>query len=119
MSVPNPAPTPYPNVNAGLRQHATLCNATKDPVTGLTDCTQVPICSGLNGLEADCATTTIDHYTTSFNWASKNFSAIWLRGWWYLMQDSAITDVQGGGLTQITGGGYTRSDAVRASGTSR
>ncbi len=106
-AVPNPAPTPYPNVNAGLRQHATLCAA------GQTDCTQVPICSGLNGEEANCAATTIDYFTTSFNWASKNFSAIWLRGWWFLIHDSAITDVQSAGLTQITGGGYTRSDAAQ------
>jgi G8 domain len=107
-AVPNPTPTDYPNVNAGLRQHATLCDAANQ-----ADCTQVPICTGLNGGEADCAATVIDHFTTSFNWASKNFAAVWLRGWWYLMQNSAITDVQGGGLTSVTGGGYTRSDAAQ------
>jgi hypothetical protein len=110
-SVPNPMPTPYPNVNAGLRQHATICSAENQ--SNCADPDKVPTCSGLNGEEADCAATIISHYTTSFNWAAKNFSAIWLRGWWFLMEDSAITDVQGAGLTQITGGGYTRSDAAQ------
>lgn len=57
--------------------------------------------------------TTLDHYMTSFNWAQKNFAAVWLRGWWYLLRDSAVTDIQSGGLTFITGGGYTRSDAAQ------
>lgn len=55
----------------------------------------------------------IDHFTTSFNWAPTNFAAIWLRGWWFLLDNSAITDVQNGGLTFISGGGYTRSDAAQ------
>lgn len=55
----------------------------------------------------------IDHFTTSFNWAPTNFAAIWLRGWWYLMDNAAITDVQNAGLTFISGGGYSRSDAAQ------
>ncbi len=35
---------------------------------------------------------------------------MWLRGWWYLLTDGAVTDVQNGGLTMVSGGGYTRSD---------
>ena len=56
--------------------------------------------------------TVLDHYTTSFNWPSFNFAAIWLRPQWYLVINSAITDVQGGGLTFVTGGGYTDSDEI-------
>jgi len=43
--------------------------------------------------------TVLDHYTTSFNWANFNFAALWLRPQWYLVINSAITDVQGGGIT--------------------
>jgi G8 domain len=103
-AVPNAAQL-YPTVDAGLRQHATLCNG--------GDCSQVKICTGDGTTEAGCAATVIDHYTTSFNWASTNFAAVWLRGWWFLMQNSAITDTQSAGFTAITGGGYTRSDVAQ------
>ena len=61
----------------------------------------------------NCVVTTLDRYTTSFNWAAKNFSAIWLRRWWFLVENSAITDVQQGGITFVTGGGYTRIDLAQ------
>ena len=61
--------------------------------------------------EANCMATVLDHYTTSFNFAEKNFSAIWLRPWWKLVTDSSITDQLGPGLTYVTGGSYTRSDS--------
>ncbi|MBV8629280.1 MAG: hypothetical protein JOZ83_00035 [Silvibacterium sp.] len=95
----------YPTIDAGLRQHATVCNQ--------EDCSTVPTCTGEGENEANCAATVIDHYTTSFNWASTNFAAVWLRGWWYLMQNSAITDSQSAGFTAITGGGYTRADVAQ------
>jgi hypothetical protein len=57
-----------------------------------------------------CTVTHLDHYTTSFNFAQTNFSAVWLRKGWDLVTNSAITDAQTGGLNFITGGGYTRSD---------
>ncbi len=57
-----------------------------------------------------CAVTQLDHYTTSFNFAQTNFSAVWLRKGWDLFSNGAVTDVQTGGLNFITGGGYTRSD---------
>ena len=57
-----------------------------------------------------CTVTHIDHYTTSFNFAQTNFAAVWLRKGWNLVTNSAVTDVQSGGLNFITGGGYTRSD---------
>ncbi len=58
----------------------------------------------------NCVVTTLDRFTTSFNWASKNFAAVWLRRWWFLVENTAITDVQQGGITFVTGGGYTRID---------
>lgn len=112
-AIANPNPIPddrYPAMDGDLRQHATIC---PDAATPGSDCSKVPICTGSGDNEAGCAVTTIDHYTTSFNWAPKNFAAVWLRGWWYLLRDSAVTDVQSGGLTFVTGGGYTRSDAAQ------
>lgn len=58
----------------------------------------------------NCAATVLDRYTTSFNCAQTNFSAVWLRPKWFLVKNSAVTDVQTGGLNFVTGGGYTRSD---------
>jgi hypothetical protein len=58
----------------------------------------------------NCAVTHLDHYTTSFNYSQTNFAAVWLRKGWDLVTNSAVTDVQTGGLNFITGGGYTRSD---------
>ena len=70
-------------------------------------------CVGVNPVtEKNCMATVLDHYTTSFNFSLKNFSSIWLRQWWYLVTDSAITDQLGPGLTFVTGGGFTRSDSA-------
>ena len=110
-AIPNPVPIPdnrYPVIGRGQREHATLCDAAHE-----SDRSKVPLCTGTGENEAQCAATVIDHFTSSFTWAQKNFSAIWLRGWWFLMTDSAITDAQSGGLTFVTGGGYTRADAAQ------
>jgi hypothetical protein len=110
-AIANPNPLPpdrYPAIDTGLRQHATVCDAQHQ-----ADCSTVPICTGEGPNEAGCAATVIDHFTSSFTWAQKNFAALWLRGWWYLVTDSAITDVQSGGLTMVSGGGYTRADAAQ------
>ena len=98
----------YPVESPGQRAKATICDSAHK-----SDCSTEPPCTGEAGNEATCAATVMDHFTTSFNWAQENFAAIWLRGWWYLLQNSAITDVQNGGLTFISGGGYTRSDAAQ------
>jgi hypothetical protein len=71
------------------------------------DCTTAHTCNNQN--PDNCAVTVLDHYTTSFNWAEQNVSAVWLRTNWYLLTDSVITDVQTAGLTFVSGGDYTRS----------
>ena len=111
-SVPNPNSVTYDEYPAENLQRAkpTLCDATHAPRTA-GDCSTAIPCAGTNQNEGTCAASVIDHYTTSFNWAQTNLAAIWLRGWWYLLDNSAVTDVQNGGLTFISGGGYTRSDA--------
>lgn len=119
QAVPTSAPVPnyatptafdlyYPTVTA-LRD-PTIC---KNYNEAGADCSNgamppAPRCS--NEGPADCAATVIDHFTTSFNFAQTNFSAVWLRPKWYLVRNTAITDVQTGGLNFVTGGGYTRSD---------
>lgn len=111
QAVQNKNPLPanqYPVMDGGLRQHATVC-----PSGNQANCSAVPICTGSGANEPNCAVTTIDHFTSSFTWAQKNFASVWLRGWWFLLRDSAITDVQSAGLTFVTGGGYTRSDAAQ------
>ncbi|HLI64277.1 MAG TPA: hypothetical protein VKV05_12830 [Terriglobales bacterium] len=100
----------YPYIT-GLR-NPTLCTGEYcrcDP--GVTGC-NAP-CAAFGPSEANCAVTTVDRYTSSFNWAQKNFAAVWLRPWWFLVQNSAITDVQQGGLTFVTSGGYTRADIAQ------
>ncbi len=72
-----------------------------------------PPCTGSNNQEGTCVVTTLDRFSTSFNWAEKNFSAIWLRPWWFLVKNSAITDPQQGGITFVTSGGYTRADVAQ------
>ena len=92
----------YPHVGAGGR-FPTKCS-------GTGDCSTQKVCSTKE--QADCVVTNIDHYTSSFNWQATNFAAIWLRPLWYLFINSALTDVQNGGITFVTGGGYTKSDAI-------
>ena len=105
----------YPNVDAGGGRKATKCpdvdpNNPFDPKTDCGDNSVTPVCSA--GNEQDCMVTILDHYTSSYNWAHFNLSAIWLRPQWYLVINSVLTDIQNGGLTFVTGGGYTESDAL-------
>jgi hypothetical protein len=94
----------YPRVNAGGNHHTTKCPS----LTG--DCSTQPDCSNSN--LGNCMVLVLDRFTTSFNYAAKNFAAIWLRPQFNLVLNSAITDVLNGGLTFVTGGGYTRADAL-------
>jgi hypothetical protein len=110
-SVPNPKSvdvSQYPQQSFGQRAKTTVCDAAHQ-----SDCSTMQPCTGAGSGEAFCLPFVLDHFTTSFNWAPTNFAAIWLRGWWFLLDNSAITDVQNAGLTFISGGGYTRSDAAQ------
>ena len=91
----------YPNVDMGGGHFGTRCVG--------ANCATVNKCS--SGSEANCMVTVLDHYTSSFNWAQTNVAAIWLRPQWNLVLQSALTDVQNGGLTFVTGGDYTHSSA--------
>jgi cell migration-inducing and hyaluronan-binding protein len=98
----------YPNARGGNR-HATRCEARDD---GTYNCEGLQAgCSP--GNEQQCAVTVLDHFTSSFHWAEFNYSAVWLRNQWYLMTNSVLSDVLGGGLTAITGGDYTHSSAIK------
>jgi hypothetical protein len=90
----------YPNIDMGGGHFGTRCT---------TNCATVNKCA--SGQGANCMVTVLDHYTSSFNWAQTNVAAIWLRPQWNLMLQSALTDVQNGGLTFVTGGDYTQSSA--------
>lgn len=99
----------YPQLTS--THSATACPGADDPTQsvqcGQTKGVIAPSCG--NQHPDQCAATVLDHYTTSFNWAQTNFAAIWLRPKWYLVDNSAITDVQTGGIGFVTGGDYTRS----------
>ncbi len=53
-----------------------------------------------------CTITLIDRFSTSFNWAQVNYGSIWLRPWFYLFLNSAVTDQLFGGLTFVTSGSW-------------
>ena len=53
-----------------------------------------------------CVVSVIDRFATSYNWAQNNFSSVWLRPWFYLFSNAAITDQLFGGLTFVTGGNW-------------
>ena len=107
---PDKAVLDYYPIVTGLRD-PTKCNNLTGDCGSNTDPTNLK-CNGTNDIdEKNCTATVLDHYTTSFNFAQKNFSAIWLRPWWKAVTDSSITDQLGPGLTFVTGGGYTRSDS--------
>jgi hypothetical protein len=62
-----------------------------------------------NGLQPNtksCVVSVIDRFATSYNWAQVNFSAVWLRPWFYLFSNAALTDQLFGGLTFVTGGSW-------------
>ena len=116
------ADTFYPRVS-GLRK-PTRCGDNSDPkVVNSLDCSSnaVAVACNANSFNPpptkdqsiyNCEATVLDRYTTSFNWAETNFAAIWLRPFWHLLVNSAITDSQNGGITLVTGGDYTRSSVI-------
>jgi cell migration-inducing and hyaluronan-binding protein len=105
----------FPDIKGGGSRLATRCPAGKD----CSDAVKVPTCAGAQkpvDMDAtgkgNCMVTVLDHYTTSFNYSELNIGAIWLRPEWYLVINSAVTDILSGGLTFVTGGGFTHADAI-------
>lgn len=100
----------YPRVTGN--RYATRCDAESKGAVAVADgidCSQVSRCA--QGQLEGCMVTVLDDYTSSFNWAETNFSAIWMRPLWSLVVDSFISDVQSAGLTFVTGGDYTKSSS--------
>lgn len=77
---------------------ATVCDETDTSSSCPRDCSK--------GNTGNCAVNVIDSYTSSFHWAQQNYAAMWLRTNWFLVTDSALTDVQNGGLSMVSGGIY-------------
>ena len=96
----------YPNIDMGGGHFATRCPAG-------SNCATIPKCANGAVASTNCTVTVVDHFTTSFNWAQTNFSAVWMRPQWNLVLQSAITDDQNGGVGFVTGGDYTLSSAIR------
>jgi cell migration-inducing and hyaluronan-binding protein len=120
-TAPDLAMDPYYPHTIGLRL-ATRCPLYKEAAAGmppLYNCSNVGRTTGdlhvcADGPSADtaCAVTVLDHYTTSFTWASGNVSAVWLRPQWYLLANSVLTDPQNGELTFVTGGDFTHASVI-------
>jgi hypothetical protein len=99
----------YPKLDyGGSLKQATLC-----PPAQCDDDAPTPVVLCTNADQTNCLPTVINDYTTSFNWAEYNFSAIWLRTRWHLVSNSFISDVQNAGLTFVSGGDYTHSSAIK------
>jgi len=56
-----------------------------------------------------CVTTLLDRFTTSFNWPEINFGAIWLRPWFYMLLNGAVTDQLFGGVGFVSGGSWLQA----------
>ncbi len=96
----------WPIVSGGSRA-ATRCPAVdSNPSSTTANCavTTATVCSP--GNEANCDVVVLNGYTTSFNWATFNFAAIWMRPFWSLVVNSVISDVQNAGINFVSGGGY-------------
>jgi len=100
--------TYWPIVGGGGRL-ATRCPAADSGLPN-ADCSAtggVNLCA--QGSAQNCDVTVLDRYTSSFNWAQKNFSAIWMRPFWSLVIDSVITDPQAAALNFVTSGDYSKT----------
>ncbi len=114
----NPLAGTYYPYSFGAR-FATQCPLATKQVAGrppVYDCSSVHVCSDgtTTPSNADnCTAVVLDHYTSAFNWANGNISAVWLRPQWYLLDNSVLSDVQQGGLTFVTGGDFTHSSIIQ------
>jgi hypothetical protein len=98
----------YPKIDDGQVKQATQC-----PPGQCDDAAAIKVITCQETNEDNCLPTVINNYTTSFNWAQYNFSAVWLRTRWHLVSNSFISDVQNAGLSFISGGDYTHSSAIK------
>jgi hypothetical protein len=101
----------WPIVSGGGRLATRCPDADKGIATA--DCSTnqtAQICN--TATKGNCDVTVLDRFTTAFNWAQKNFSAIWMRPFWSLVIDSVISDVQSAGLNFVTSGDYSRSSVI-------
>lgn len=64
--------------------------------------------TGLQPNTKSCVTSVIDRFASSYNWVEVNFGSVWLRPWFYLFINSALTDQLYGGLTFVTGGSWVQ-----------
>jgi hypothetical protein len=104
----------WPTVGGGGRL-ATRCAdadaSAKQPFLDVTsDCSSVPRCG--EGSEDGCDVTVVDKLTTSFNWAEKNLSAVWMRPFWSLVNESVVTDVQNAGVNFVTSGDFSKASVI-------
>ncbi|MFN8603017.1 MAG: hypothetical protein U0842_21325 [Candidatus Binatia bacterium] len=104
----------WPTVGGGGRLATRCADAdaqAKAPFLDVTsDCSTVPRCG--EGFEENCDVTVVDRFTTSFNWAEKNLSAVWMRPFWSLVNDSTVTDVQNGGVNFVTSGDFSKASVI-------
>jgi cell migration-inducing and hyaluronan-binding protein len=110
-TVPTPmADMYYPHAAGAI--HSTLCEraGTGRPDDDLYDCSKAKVCSKEH--PGSCAVPVLDHYTSSFNWATGAISSVWLRGFWYLVDNSVFTDVQNAALTFVSGGDFTHASVI-------
>jgi len=112
--IPDPDSDLYwPRVAGGGRL-ATRCSMVdQGGDTTMADCSQtaqVSICS--DQTRENCDAVVLNGFTTNFNWAQDNFSAIWVRPFWSLVINSEVGDVLGGGVNFVTGGDYSKSSVI-------
>jgi cell migration-inducing and hyaluronan-binding protein len=106
---PGAADLYWPIVTGGHKP--TRCPAAdQQPANPNAECAAAKICS--NGDESGCDVTTLDQFTTFFNWAQQNFAAIWLRPLWALVVNSVVSDVQNGGINFVTSGDFSKASVI-------
>jgi hypothetical protein len=109
--IPDPDSDLYWPRVAGSGRLATRCSAVDQGGNKtMVDCSQAPICA--DQAKGNCDVVVLDHFTTNFNWAQDNFSAIWVRPFWSLVINSEIGDVLGGGINFVTSGDYSRASVI-------
>jgi hypothetical protein len=98
----------WPIIGGGGRL-TTRCSGA-DQGMATADCSQAKICA--SGSTGNCDVVVLERFTTSFNWAQKNFSAIWMRPFWSLVIDSVISDNQSAGLNFVTSGDFSKASVI-------